>query len=85
MQLPAPQMASYDIWQALLTLDPSPISQAIDTGFDNVSAAITQFPVAVIDDIVGAVSTGTQSVGADAVGSLTADLSALFADAMTSI
>jgi hypothetical protein len=45
----APQMASYDIWQALLTLDPSTISQAIDTGLDNVGAAISQFPVAVTD------------------------------------
>lgn len=25
----APQMASYDIWQALLTLDPTTISQAL--------------------------------------------------------
>jgi broad specificity phosphatase PhoE len=45
----APQMASYDIWQALLTLDPTTISQAVDAGFENVGAAITQFPVSVID------------------------------------
>ncbi|WIM89645.1 phosphoglycerate mutase family protein [Candidatus Mycobacterium wuenschmannii] len=81
----APQMASYEIWQALLTLDPTTISQAIDTGFENVSAAITQFPVAVIDDIVGAIGTGTQSVGADAFGSLSTELSTLLTDAMTSI
>ena len=81
----APQMASYDIWQALLTLDPSTISQAIDTGFDNVGAAITQFPVAVIDDITDAVGAGAQSLGTDAAGSSPADLSALFADALTSI
>jgi hypothetical protein len=54
----APQMASYDIWQALLTLDPTTISQAFETGLDQVGAAITQFPVSVIDDIVDAVGSG---------------------------
>jgi hypothetical protein len=55
----APQMASYDIWQALLTLDPTTISQAFETGLDQVGTAITQFPVWVIDDIVDAVGSGT--------------------------
>jgi broad specificity phosphatase PhoE len=81
----APQMASYDIWQALLTLDPTTISQAIDTGLENVGSAITQFPVAVIDDIVDAAGGSAQSLGTDLVGSLPGDVSALFADALTSI
>ena len=55
----APQMASYDIWQALLTLDPTKISQAFETGLDQVGTAITQFSVSVIDDIVDAVGSGT--------------------------
>jgi hypothetical protein len=50
----APQMTSYDIWQALLTLDPTTISQAFETGLDQVGTAITQLPVSVIDDIVDA-------------------------------
>jgi hypothetical protein len=53
-----PQMASYDIWQALLTFDPTTISQSIETGLDQVGTAITQFPVSVIDDIIDAVGTG---------------------------
>jgi hypothetical protein len=52
----APQMASYDIWPASLTLDPTTISQAFETGLDHVGTAITQFPVSVIDDIVNAVA-----------------------------
>jgi hypothetical protein len=55
----APQMTSYDIWQALLTLDPTTISQAFETGLDQVGTAITQLPVSVIDDIVDAVGSGT--------------------------
>ena len=35
------------------------ISQAFETGLDQVGAAITQFPVSVIDDIVAAVGSGT--------------------------
>jgi broad specificity phosphatase PhoE len=81
----APQMASYDIWQALLTLDPTTISQAVDTGLDNVGAAITQFPVSVIDDIVAAAGGSAQSVGTDMAGSLSGDLSTLVTDALTSM
>jgi hypothetical protein len=35
---------SYDIWQAPLTLNPMTISQAFETGLDQVGTAITQFP-----------------------------------------
>ena len=52
-------MTSYDIWQALLTLDPTTIPQAFETGLDQVGTAITQFPLSVIDDIVDAVGSGT--------------------------
>jgi broad specificity phosphatase PhoE len=81
----APQMASYDIWQALLTLDPTTISQAVDTGFENVGAAITQFPVSVIDDIVDAAGGSAQSLGTDMAGSVSSDLSTLVTDALTSM
>jgi hypothetical protein len=41
--------------------------------------------VAVIDDIVDAAGSSAQSLGTDLTGSLPGDVSALFADAFTSI
>jgi hypothetical protein len=40
-------------------LDPTTISQAFETGLDQVGTAITQFPVPVIDDIADAMGSGT--------------------------
>lgn len=54
--LEAPQLASFNIYEALLTGDPTTITNAFDTGFNDISAALSQFPVAVYDDIVNAFS-----------------------------
>jgi hypothetical protein len=50
----APQFASYDIYEALLTGNSATIETAIQTGVSQIDTALTQFPVAVFDDIVSA-------------------------------
>jgi hypothetical protein len=64
--LVAPQLATYNIWQAILTGDPTTIVNAITTNVGDVGAAVLHFPVAVITDIVDALR--------NAVGDLPADL-----------
>jgi len=50
----APQFAGYDIYEALLTGNSATIDSAIQAGVSQVDTALTQFPVAVFDDIVSA-------------------------------
>jgi histidine phosphatase superfamily protein (branch 1) len=50
----APQFASHDIYEALLTGNSATIETAIQTGVSQIDTALTQFPVAVFDDIVSA-------------------------------
>ncbi|MFZ0717538.1 histidine phosphatase family protein [Mycobacterium sp.] len=50
----APQFAGYDIYEALLTGNSATIDAALQTGLGQVDAALSQFPVAVFDDIVTA-------------------------------
>ena len=50
----APQFAGYDIYDALLTGNSATIETAIQTGVSQIDTALTQFPVAVLDDIVSA-------------------------------
>jgi hypothetical protein len=52
----APQFAGYDIDEALLTGNSATIDSAIQAGVSQVDSALSQFPVAVFDDIVGAFS-----------------------------
>ncbi|WIM86297.1 histidine phosphatase family protein [Candidatus Mycobacterium wuenschmannii] len=49
-----PQLAGYDIYEALLTGNAATIDAAIQTGVSQVDAALAQFPVAVFDDFVTA-------------------------------
>ena len=49
----APQMALYHIWEALLTGDAGAISDALSTGFNDVGAALAQFPAEVLHDLFG--------------------------------
>ncbi|MCV7257280.1 histidine phosphatase family protein [Mycobacterium shimoidei] len=65
----APQMAAWHIWEAFLGGDPMEINNALQTGFEDVSAALVQFPQAVIDDILNAFP----SAGSDAAGELISD------------
>jgi hypothetical protein len=50
----APQFADYDIYEALLTGNTATIDSAIQAGVSQIDTALTQFPVAVFDDIVSA-------------------------------
>ena len=50
----APQFAGYDIYEALLTGNSTTIDAALQTGLTQVDTALSQFPVAVFDDIVTA-------------------------------
>lgn len=50
----APQMALWNLWEAIIGGDPTTIEPALQNGFDEVAAATTQFPQAVIDTITGA-------------------------------
>jgi hypothetical protein len=52
----APQFAGYDIYEALLTGNSATVDGAIQTGISQVDTALTQFPVAVLDDILGALT-----------------------------
>jgi hypothetical protein len=49
-----PQFAGYDIYEALLTGNSATIESAIQAGVSQIDTALTQFPVAVIEDIVSA-------------------------------
>ncbi len=60
----APQIAGWHIWEAIQGGDQAAISAAFETGFQQVVAAITQFPQAVIDTITGAFGDGAGGAGA---------------------
>ena len=49
-----PQLAGYDIDQALLTGNAATIDSAVQLGFSQIETAAAQFPVAVFDDVVTA-------------------------------
>jgi hypothetical protein len=50
----APQLTGYDISEALFAGNAAAIDSAIQVGFSQIDTALTQFPVAVFDDIVAA-------------------------------
>ena len=50
-----PQFAAHNIWQALLTGDPTTIVNSIQDGVHEVGTATVQFPLAVTQDLVDAV------------------------------
>ena len=50
----APQFAGYDIYEALLGGNSATIDAALQAGVSQIDTALTQFPVAVFDDIVSA-------------------------------
>ncbi|MDT5346074.1 MAG: hypothetical protein QOE52_5258 [Mycobacterium sp.] len=58
----APQFADYNIYEALLTGNTTTIESAIQTGVGQVDSALAQFPVAVFDDILGALTGSTAAL-----------------------
>ncbi|MGH3971083.1 MAG: histidine phosphatase family protein, partial [Mycobacterium sp.] len=59
-----PQIAGQNIFEAALTGDPTTIEDALQTGLQNISTAITQFPESVLNDTVTAVQTLVADVAA---------------------
>lgn len=77
----APQIASWNTFEALLSGDPTAIVNSLAAGVGEVGRATIQFPVSVITDILGAVSGATHGLAADVAGSVPGGLGA--ADAAT--
>jgi broad specificity phosphatase PhoE len=50
----APQLAAWDVYEALLTGNPATIDAALLSGINGIDTALAQFPVAVFDDIAAA-------------------------------
>jgi len=73
----APQLALYNIQEAILGGDTATIETAIQTGISQVATATEQFPVAVFDDIVNALGGGSPTAGADLATNSLGDLSGL--------
>ncbi|HEX7322328.1 MAG TPA: phosphoglycerate mutase family protein [Mycobacterium sp.] len=71
----APQTAAWNIYEAILGGDPTTIENALQTGIQNVGAALVQFPESVFNDVADAV----QNAGADTGGQTAGDaFAALF-------
>lgn len=69
----APQIAAYHIWEALGTGDPTTIANAIQSGAGEVGAATVHFPLAVTQDLVGALGGGIQDLVANPAAALNLD------------
>ncbi|MEZ0366547.1 histidine phosphatase family protein [Mycobacterium sp. pUA109] len=76
-----PQMAAFNVWQALLTLDPSTILNSLKDGVVDVARTTLNYPVVLIQDIIGAL-TGNISLGLD-FGDLPSELAAALPAAAT--
>jgi hypothetical protein len=63
----APQFAAHNVWEALLTGDPTTIVNSIRDGVHEIGTATVQFPLAVTQDLVDA-------VGGTSLGGLPTDL-----------
>jgi len=70
----APQFAGYDIYQALLTGNSTTIETVLQTGINQVDTALAQFPVAVFDDILGALTGATPADAGALIGETFAGL-----------
>src|SRR5579875_3653150 len=66
----APQLAAFDVGEAISTGDSTSISEAVQTGFSGVDAATAQFPQAVFGDIVDALHTAFSEFGSSDLANL---------------
>lgn len=71
----APQMASYHLQEALLSMDPTQITTALQTGFTDVLDAVIRFPQAVIETLTGAMGDAGGAGAGDVIGEALASLS----------
>ncbi|MCW2519878.1 MAG: hypothetical protein JWR46_2497, partial [Mycobacterium sp.] len=63
----APQLAAYNIYEALPSGDATTITSAIDGGLSQVLSATEQFPVAVLGDIANALAGDLSGAAANSV------------------
>lgn len=75
VMLPA-QVALWNIWEAVLGGDSATITHTVQSGFDQVGAALAQFPGAVFNDIADAI----HNLGASTSGQAAADTGAALGD-----
>ncbi|MEZ0384361.1 histidine phosphatase family protein [Mycobacterium sp. pW045] len=73
----APQIALWHLWEAIQGGDSADITAALQTGFNDVVAAFTGFPQAVIDTITAAMG--------DAAGGSAADAGDVIGDALATL
>jgi hypothetical protein len=59
-----PQIAAYNVTEALFAGDPTAVGAALEEGLQNIGAAIVQFPVSVIGDTASAVQNLVADVAA---------------------
>jgi hypothetical protein len=84
----APQFAGYDIYEALLSGNSTTIETALQTGINQVDTALAQFPVAVFDDILGALTGGTpdlSTLATDAATTFPGDMGTLVGEAFAAL
>ena len=86
----APQMAAYNIWEAILTGDPTTIENAVVAGINEVGTATVDFPIAVIRDLIdalqGDIPSAVANLGAGLnLDTLLGDLSTELANLVPSI
>ncbi|MGH3967904.1 MAG: histidine phosphatase family protein [Mycobacterium sp.] len=74
----APQLAGYNIYEAILVGDPTTITNALQTGVDQVGAALVQFPESVYTDIVDAI----QNLSTSLAGAAPGDVGTIISDAL---
>jgi hypothetical protein len=81
----APQMAAYNIWEAILTGDPTTIETAIGAGINEVATATINFPIAVTRDLIDALQGDIpNTLLGDLAAGLSGDLSTIAGEALTS-
>jgi hypothetical protein len=66
----AEQLALWNIWEAIQGGDQADITSALQTAFDQVEAALQQFPQSVFDTITGALGESTGMAGTSVVDGL---------------
>ncbi|MEO8814569.1 MAG: histidine phosphatase family protein [Mycobacterium sp.] len=77
VMLPA-QAALWHIWEAVLGGDSTTINNAVQSGFDQVGSALTQFPGSVFNDIANAIG----NLGTDTGGQAAAESGAALGDVL---
>ncbi|HEU4363416.1 MAG TPA: histidine phosphatase family protein [Mycobacterium sp.] len=77
----APQMALFNLWQALIGADPTAITTAAQAAFQDVGTALAQFPESVFNDISAVLQEGAAGLA----GLVSGEPGPVIADALSSV